>query len=85
MRLIWPRKALRFRLRDARSIGYVRGFENVHFETRTFETGVEYLAWLDGWRAGQRDRKRRIEREARKPAAIERELRAMWQRDWRVA
>lgn len=46
----------RHRLEDARDIGWNRGFKDIHYESRNFQTGAEYLAWLAGWRAGQAKR-----------------------------
>lgn len=41
------------RFGDAFDIGFNRGLADQHYESRTFRTGSEYVAWLAGWRAGQ--------------------------------
>jgi len=43
---------LKHRLDFARNCGWGRGYHDKHDESRTFETGAEYLAWMAGWREG---------------------------------
>lgn len=49
----------------ARQDGYFRGCHDMHYEVATYRTGAEWVAWFDGWKAGQAERK---ERECRRAA-----------------
>lgn len=48
------------RLNNAYDIGFNRGVADHHYESRTFQTGAEYTAWLAGWRGGQVELHNRI-------------------------
>ena len=45
-------------LRRAEAIGYVDGFSDRHSVDRKFRFGLEWIAWLKGWRAGQAELRR---------------------------
>ncbi|MBM3744191.1 MAG: hypothetical protein FJW34_00165 [Acidobacteria bacterium] len=46
--------------RHAREDGYRAGLRDLHSTRHNYRTSEEWLAWLDGWRAGQVERKRRL-------------------------
>lgn len=69
------KRPLHWRLQQAESLGYARGFANKHYEPRTFATGAEYIVWLRGWREGQEARKAKVNASAEQQADVER---VMW-------
>ena len=48
-------QSCRNRLLFAENCGWGRGFSAKHWESRDFETGAEWLAWLKGYRQGQEE------------------------------
>ena len=66
--------ALKWRLQNAEDIGYIRGLADAHVESRTFETGAEYRAWLRGWRRGQAELRNQEKQIEKKQMAVERSM-----------
>ena len=48
-------------LKKAEDIGYVDGFFDRHSVAHEFHSGPEWLAWLRGWRLGQKELHRQKE------------------------
>jgi hypothetical protein len=48
-------------MKKAEDIGYVDGFFNRHSVAHEFRSGSEWLAWLKGWRAGQKELHRQMQ------------------------
>lgn len=68
---------LRLQLAFAHDVGYARGLADKHHEDRNFATGAEWLAWLAGWREGQRDLAEKQRIETRELAMKEKALRRL--------
>lgn len=48
------------RAEQARKNGYSQGYSDRHTTTLDYLTGEEWLAHMEGWRAGQKDLKARM-------------------------
>jgi ribosome modulation factor len=66
-----------WRLERAEDLGYSRGYNDVHHEVHTFETGAEYIAWLRGWRKGQAALKAEHAKESAEQTRTERIMREL--------
>ena len=60
-------ESMRTRTAQATQDGHWTGIRNIHWMRGNYRTGVEYIAWLKGWRAGQRELADQIQRETGMP------------------
>jgi hypothetical protein len=66
-----------YALKKAEDIGYVDGFFDRHSVAHEFHSGSEWLAWLKGWRVGQKELHRQKQSAANLMEAMSGQLRQL--------